>query len=205
MSVRAKYQKAYFVISAADVKQLPQDSGIEIVFAGRSNAGKSSVINRITGQKRLAYVSKTPGRTQLLNVFALDDRRRLIDVPGYGYAKVPESVKVAWQKNLQLFFTTRQSLKGVILIVDIRRGLTNTDWTLLDFCKTLTLPVHILLNKADKLSKNDGLNAFRDVKSALKHSHCDVSISVQLFSATDLIGLPELYQILDKWFEFNKI
>src|SRR3990167_8544424 len=147
------YQKAYFLLSAAAVEQLPPDTGIEVAIVGRSNAGKSSVLNCLTKQKGLARVSKTPGRTQLINVFVLDEERRLIDLPGYGFATAPAAAKAKWEKSIEDYFQKRNSLKGLVLIMDIRHPLKELDWQMLDYCEHANLAVHILLNKMDKLSK----------------------------------------------------
>src|SRR5690348_8440294 len=141
------YQKAYFLLSVADVKQLPPDEGIEVAMVGRSNAGKSSVLNKITHSKNLARVSKTPGRTQLINLFVLDEKRRIVDLPGYGYAKVPLAAKLKWQKTVDTYIHHREALKGLVLVMDIRHPLRDLDLQLLEYCDHYALPVHILLNK----------------------------------------------------------
>ncbi len=196
------YQKAYFLLSAAEISQLPPDEGIEVAIVGRSNAGKSSVLNRITCNKGLARVSKTPGRTQLVNVFMLDDERRLIDLPGYGYAKVPLAAKLKWQKTVDEYINTRASLKGLILVMDIRHPLKELDVSMLDYCEYRQLPVHILLNKADKLSKSEAMKTFLQVKTALtKYTN---SVTLQCFSALKITGLKELLVLLDQWYEYEE-
>lgn len=195
------YQKAYFLLSVADVKQLPADRGIEVAIIGRSNSGKSSTINCITQQKQLARVSKTPGRTQLLNVFPLDENRRLVDLPGYGYAKATgESVR-RFTRAINEYLGVRQCLRGLILTMDIRHPLKASDVEILDFCQQRQLPVHILLNKCDKVSRGESINVLRQVQDAL--TVFSNSVTVQCFSSTKKTGLPELYQILNKWFEFK--
>jgi len=195
------YQKAYFLLSAADVKQLPPDQGIEVAMVGRSNAGKSSVLNCITKSKALARVSKTPGRTQLINVFVLDEERRLIDLPGYGYAKVPIAAKRKWQENVDNYIRTRESLKGVILVMDIRHPLKESDQQLLSYCEDNNLAVHILLNKADKLSRGAAAGVLQEVKALLtKQSN---SVTFQCFSALKGTGLKELHAVLDQWYAYS--
>src|SRR5574344_3133786 len=144
-------QQARFLISAAKVDQCPEDSGLEIAFAGRSNAGKSSALNTLT-HANLARTSKTPGRTQLLNFFSLDEQRRLVDLPGYGYAKVPIPLKQHWQKHLEAYLTQRDSLTGIVLMMDIRHPFSPFDRMMLDWAKSSGMPVHVLLTKADKLA-----------------------------------------------------
>lgn len=196
------YQKAYFLLSAADVKQLPPDQGIEIAIVGRSNAGKSSILNCITHNKSLARVSKTPGRTQLINLFVLDDKRRLIDLPGYGYAKVPLAAKEAWQKTVDAYIRMRKSLQGLLLVMDIRHPLKELDIQLLEYCEHYQLPVHILLNKADKLSKGAALKTMHQVQSALTGYRN--SVTFQIFSALKGTGVKELLSQLDKWYKLHE-
>lgn len=192
------YQKAYFLLSVADVKQLPPDIGIEVAIVGRSNAGKSSVLNCLTQSKALARVSKTPGRTQHINIFVIDDQRRLADLPGYGYAKAPLHARQKWQQTIDAYLGMRESLVGLILVMDIRHPLKPTDLQLLDYCAYYQLPVHILLNKADKLSKGAASKTMQAVKSVLTGYHN--SVNLQTFSALRGAGLAELRAILDKWY-----
>jgi GTP-binding protein len=192
------YQKAYFLLSVAEVKQLPPDQGIEIAMVGRSNAGKSSVLNRITHSKNLARVSKTPGRTLMLNIFVLDEKRRLADLPGYGYAKVPLAAKKKWQKLVDTYIRTRESLKGLILVMDIRHPFKELDRQLLEFCDERDLPVHILLNKADKLSKGTVAKLLPDIKDIL--AAYQNTITFQVFSALKGTGIKELHALLDEWY-----
>lgn len=164
------FTKATFSLSAARLEQLPDDTGVEVAFVGRSNAGKSSVLNQLTQNKKLARVSKTPGRTQLINVFVVDQKRRLIDLPGYGFAKVPMEVKLEWQKVLESYLRTRECLKGLVLVMDIRHPLTDFDRHLLAWASSSDLAVHILLNKSDKLKYGaikTTLYAVRDFVSSL--------------------------------------
>ena len=194
------YQKAQFLLSVAETKQLPPDQGIEIAIVGRSNAGKSSVFNRIT-RKGLARVSKTPGRTRLINLFGLDDTRRLADLPGYGFAKAPRAAKVQWQKTIAAYFNERKSLKGLLLIMDIRHPLKPGDLEMLDYCEHYQLPVHIILNKADKISKNNAQQTLMKTKQALHQF--TLPITLQCFSALSGLGVKELHSTLNQWYRFN--
>lgn len=198
--MKTHYQKASFLISVADINQLPPDTGYEVAIVGRSNAGKSSALNQITNSKRLARVSKTPGRTQLINIFTLDEERRLVDLPGYGFAKAPLAAKAKWEQTINDYFANREVLKGLVLVMDIRHPLKPLDWQLLDYCASRTLPVHILLNKADKLSKGAASNALQAVQKALRDE--DVSASCQLFSALNGTGVQALHKLLDTWYDY---
>lgn len=196
------YQKATFLLSVADVKQLPPDLGIEVAIVGRSNAGKSSVINKITQNKSLARVSKTPGRTQMINLFTIDESRRFADLPGYGYARVPLAAKRKWEKTINEYIQGRESLRGLVLVMDIRHPMRDLDWQLIDYCESREMPVHILLNKSDKLSNNEVNNTVRNVKSELE-GH-EALISYQVFSALKGVGVKELHLLLDKWYNYLK-
>jgi len=191
-----RYAQTRFLISAAELLQLPADTGTEVAFAGRSNTGKSSVINALTRQNALARVSKTPGRTRLLNCFEVMPGQRIIDLPGYGYTKVPERMRVHWGEVLEGYFQTRDSLRGLILIVDIRHGLKPTDRQMQDWCKSRDLPLHIVLNKADKLSR--GAAAGHKQALLAEPGHYG---SVQVFSALKKTGLEQLTARLDEWFD----
>jgi GTP-binding protein len=193
------YSKAVFLKSAARVSHLPDDSGYEVAFAGRSNAGKSSALNCLTGIKNLARTSKTPGRTQLINLFGIDEARRLVDLPGYGYAKVALQVKLEWQKNLAHYLDVRQSLRGLILLMDIRHPLKDLDLMMIDWALERELPVHILLTKSDKLSRSDVKNAVSKVR---KHYElAEHLITVQSFSSLKKEGVAELIALLNQWFD----
>ena len=183
------FRVAQFVLSAPQARRLPADSGAEIAFAGRSNAGKSSALNAICDQTGLARTSKTPGRTQLLNVFALDADRRLVDLPGYGYAKVPAAMREQWRHAIDTYLRERQSLRGVVLIVDARHPLKDFDRQMLVFCRDIELACHILLTKADKLSRSEGLGVLADVRKECVAQ--DWPATVQLFSAPAKTGLDE--------------
>ena len=195
------YRSAHYTVSATQLSQLPPDSGFEVAFAGRSNAGKSSAINTITGIKALARISKTPGRTQMINFFHLDDERSMVDLPGYGYAKVPEKMKLKWQATLSKYLETRQSLRGLMLMMDIRHPLKNFDLQMLDWAKQAELPIHILLTKSDKLGRGAGGNALQQVRKELKDAGLEAS--VQLFSSLNHQGRDEAIQVLDNWFELS--
>ena len=190
-----RYRQTSYATSAHTLDQLMPDSGREVAFAGRSNSGKSSVINALTGQKRLAKISKTPGRTQLINFFPVDEDNRLVDLPGYGYAKVPENMRDHWRETLGRYFQQRESLAGVVLIVDIRRLLGEYDEQMLSWCESAALPVHILLNKADKLASGARKKSLLEVERTLSGSEH----RVQLFSVLKKIGIEELADTLDSW------
>jgi GTP-binding protein len=192
-----KYRQAEFLMSASKVSQCPPDSGWEVAFAGRSNAGKSSAINSLTQNKKLARTSKTPGRTQLLNFFTLSDSQRLVDLPGYGFAKVPKAVKLAWIKQLEGYLQRRESLRGMILLMDSRLPLQPFDQQMLDWAIAAQMPVHILLTKSDKLKKGPAKAAMLKVQAQMAE-HKDL-VSVQLFSALKHTGHQELIAVLDSW------
>ncbi len=193
------YRRASFLISAPSLRECPPDNGAEVAFAGRSNAGKSSAINALTNQRKLARTSKTPGRTQLLNFFALDESRRLVDLPGYGFAKVPLAVKNAWQRHLDEYLSKRESLRGLVLLMDIRHPLQTFDTQMLDWANRSAMPVHILLTKSDKLTFGAASTVLLTVKKQIPPSKA--AVSVQLFSALNNSGLDELQKQLDSWLE----
>jgi GTP-binding protein len=193
------YHQARYLISAPRLGNAPPDEGFEVAFAGRSNAGKSSAINAITQQKALARTSKTPGRTQLLNFFELDPQRRLVDLPGYGYAKVPDAVQKQWGMAMEDYLQKRESLRGVFLLMDIRHPLTDFDWQMIAWCGHCQLPLHIALTKADKLGRGAAKGALLKVQSALRQEVSKLNISLQLFSALDKQGVEEAHQKLDAW------
>lgn len=195
---KPNYQNAEFLLSVANLYQLPPDEGLEVAIVGRSNAGKSSILNQLTKNKSLARTSKTPGRTQLINLFALDEKRRMADLPGYGFAKVPLAIKIEWQKLLDSYLRSRNSLRGLILVMDIRHPLKDFDRKFLIWSGQCDLPVHILLNKSDKLSFNEIKKTLRIVNDAV--TPCQNSITVQIFSALTGVGVNELREKLDEWF-----
>jgi GTP-binding protein len=194
---KLNYRLAEFQTSAARFDQCPPDEGWEVAFAGRSNAGKSSAINTLTSNRKLARTSKTPGRTQLLNFFRLSDQQRLVDLPGYGFARVPEAVKREWTRQLEAYLQQRQCLRGMILMMDVRHPLRDFDQTMLGWAVAAGMPVHILLTKADKLKKGPAGNTLQKVRSQLA-DNADM-ISVQLFSALKNTGIDQLSAVLDVW------
>ena len=175
--------------------QLPADNGSEVAFAGRSNVGKSSVINKITHRRGLARTSKLPGRTRELNYFSYAENIHLVDLPGYGYAKVNTSMQDAWAKLLERYLRERKSLKGVFLIMDIRHPMGKFDQLMLDYCQSCQLSLHVLLNKSDKLSRNAGIKTMNEVQKKLDI----IDASCQLFSALKGTGLEEAREQLAKW------
>ncbi len=193
------YHQAKFLNSSPSLKNTPADTGKEIAFAGRSNAGKSSAINTITRQNGLARTSKTPGRTQMLNFFEINEHLRFVDLPGYGYAKVPEAVKKQWHQLMETYLSERKSLCAILLIMDVRHPLTDFDWQMVEWCRHSGLPLHILLTKADKLTFGAAKNTLLSVQRELKDA--DIAFSVQLFSALKKTGVEEAHQVLDSLFE----
>ena len=200
MSETNPLRGANYLKSVHELKQLPEDGGWEVAIAGRSNAGKSSAINAIVDQTSLARTSKTPGRTQQLVVFALPDGRRLVDLPGYGYAKVPIPLKLHWQRHLEAYFGSRESLKGVILMMDIRHPMTDFDLLMLDWTVSSGMPMHILLTKADKLTYGAAKNTLLKIQSDIRKQWGD-AVTIQLFSTPKRMGLGEAYTVLARWME----
>ncbi len=192
------YQQAKFITSAFELSQLVEDTGMEIAFAGRSNAGKSTAINRLTSQKNLCKTSKTPGRTQLINFFDLDQERRLVDLPGYGYAKVPKKLRQHWDTVLSSYLLERSSLSALIIVVDIRRGLTDLDWGLIELMDQ-NLPIHILLTKADKLKNDARKRTIMKISKQLSEE----DISVSAFSALSGQGLDEFIAYCNKFLDIQ--
>lgn len=196
---RLNYRTARFMTSAPTLAQCPPDDGREVAFAGRSNAGKSSAINALTQQKALARTSKTPGRTQLINFFSVggDDACRLVDLPGYGFAKVPEKVKLEWQRHLADYLQRRASLRGLMLMMDVRHPLSEFDEMMLGWADEQDMAVHILLTKADKLKPGAAKSSLLEVRRRLRD--WEDLVSVQLFSALKREGLDEAQARLDGW------
>ncbi|MEM7208077.1 MAG: ribosome biogenesis GTP-binding protein YihA/YsxC [Pseudomonadota bacterium] len=192
------YFNARFETSASKLAQCPQDSVVEVAFAGRSNAGKSSAINTICRQRQLARTSKTPGRTQLINYFALGEDRFLVDLPGYGYAKVPMAVQRAWQKNLEYYLQNREQLQCLIIVMDIRRPLTEFDWQLIEWCQASGVALHCLLTKSDKLSRNQAMKTLFNAQKSLEVN--GVEATLQLFSALKQTGVDDAHELLDQFF-----
>lgn len=192
------FRTAYFIKSAPSPKELTADYGAEVAFAGRSNAGKSTALNALVGQKGLARTSRTPGRTQLINLFGLqDESRRLVDLPGYGYAKVPEAMRRRWGEALAAYFAERQSLVGVVVIMDIRHPLKETDRQMIEYALDRQLPVLCLLNKADKLSQNE----VSKTVFALKKEASLANVHWLPFSGLRGTGVPQARAVLAEWLE----
>lgn len=194
------YRQARYWLSADKLSQLPDDSGLEVAFAGRSNSGKSSAINTITQQNALARTSKTPGRTQQIIFFHLDDQHRLVDLPGYGYAKVSEAVKLKWQGTVEGYLNQRQSLAGIILTMDIRHPMRAFDEQMVAWCEHVNMPLHILLTKSDKLKRGAVAESLRKVRHTLQPYRFECS--VQAFSALKKTGIDEVLSVLNHWLQW---
>jgi GTP-binding protein len=192
------FQHASFYTTVNQLRQLPAPDGVEIAFAGRSNAGKSSVINSLTNRSRLAFVSKTPGRTQNLNFFQLE-HGFLVDLPGYGYAKVPAEIRQHWEHLLSTYLQTREPLHGMVLIMDVRHPLTPLDRQMLDWFRPTGKPVHVLLTKSDKLSRQQARKTLGEVQAWLQDAYAQSS--VQLFSSLSREGVEEAGALLGTWLE----
>lgn len=188
------FQQTQFLTSASTLSQSPSDDGLEVAFSGRSNAGKSSAINALTRQNSLARTSKTPGRTQLINFFTVEEPVRLVDLPGYGYAKVPMSVKDHWHRHLDDYLRYRQSLVGMVLLMDVRHPMKEFDEMMINWSQDSDMPLHILLTKADKLKRGAQQNQLLSVRKSLPEN-----ASIQLFSATKKQGLDNLATQLTTW------
>ena len=195
-------QEAAFLTSAAALENLPASIS-EIAFAGRSNAGKSSALNTLARKHRLAFVSKTPGRTQLINFFALGGERFLVDLPGYGYAKVPDAIRAPWEKLLSAYLQTREPLRGMALVMDVRHPLTELDRRMLAWFRPTGKPVHVLLTKADKLSRAVASSVLREVR--LELASIAPNYSVQLFSSLKKSGIEEAEAVLGQWLETKQL
>lgn len=199
MSIQINFHKAYFTQSAPSIRECPPEEGVEVAFAGRSNAGKSSAINTLTNNGKLARTSKTPGRTQLINFFSLSDTQRLVDLPGYGYAKVSRELKEQWQRYLSEYLQNRRCLRGLILLMDIRHPLQEFDTTMLNWAAEINMPVHILLTKADKLSRGAAGTALIQVKNEIKKAGLADKVSAQCFSSLSNTGVDLLKEKLQGW------
>ncbi len=195
------FSKAVFFTTVNDLHQLPQHGGREVAFAGRSNAGKSSAINTLANHVRLAYVSKTPGRTQHINYFDLSENRYLVDLPGYGYAKVPPQVRAHWENILSTYLQTRTELAGLVIIMDSRHPLTPLDEQMLGWFAPTGKPVHILLTKSDKLSRQQANAALFEVRAYLKAHY--PNFTVQLFSSLKKLGTDEAEAVIARWINPN--
>ncbi|BAK74982.1 GTP-binding protein, YihA/EngB subfamily [Pseudogulbenkiania sp. NH8B] len=191
------FQNARFYTTVNHLKDLPPTRA-EVAFVGRSNAGKSSAINTLANRTRLAFVSKTPGRTQHINFFDLGEERYLVDLPGYGYAEVPEAVRTHWVALLGRYLQTRQNLVGLIMIMDSRHPLKELDWKMLEFFRETGRPVHILLSKSDKLSRMEQQKTLASVKKALADYP---AVSIQLFSSLKKTGGETVEEVVERWFD----
>lgn len=199
MSEEISFTKAQFLISAPTVWQCPEDVGREVAFAGRSNAGKSSAINTLTNNSKLARTSKTPGRTQLLNFFSLTENCRLVDLPGYGFAKVPKAMKQAWDRNLAEYLQQRRSLRGLVMLMDIRHPLQEYDWQMIGWATQSAMPVHLLLTKADKLNNGPAKTVLLTVKRELAKAGFGDEVTVQTFSSLKKTGIEQLKLVIQSW------
>ncbi|MCH9636505.1 YihA family ribosome biogenesis GTP-binding protein [Candidatus Rickettsiella isopodorum] len=186
-----------FLKSVAQLDQLPTDQGVEVAFIGRSNSGKSTAINSITGKKGLAKTSKIPGRTQLLNFFQINEQLRLVDLPGYGFANVPNDKKTDWEKTIATYLKTRKSLKGLVITMDIRHPLKDRDQAMLTWASHYQIPVYILLTKADKLTRNQAENVLKLTTQQL--ATLNQPYEIQIFSATKSIGLTSVRHRILNW------
>ncbi|GAL12817.1 GTP-binding protein EngB [Vibrio astriarenae] len=198
MSVKIHYQNTHFITSAPDIRHLPEDEGIEIAFAGRSNAGKSSSLNRLTNQRNLAKTSKTPGRTQLINLFKVTDGCHIVDLPGYGFAQVPLEMKKKWQKSLGEYLQKRQCLKGLVVLMDIRHPMKDLDQQLIYWAVDSGIPVQVLLTKADKLKQGARKAQVLKIREEAKAFGGDVRVDA--FSSLKGLGVDVLRNKLDEWF-----
>ncbi len=196
------YQKASYLASATRLVNAPADQGLEVAFAGRSNAGKSSAINALTRQNSLARISKTPGRTQMLNFFQFAEGKKFVDLPGYGYARVPLAVKEKWHKMMEDYLSKRKALCGMVLVMDVRHPLTEFDWQMITWCEHNELPLHIILTKSDKLAYGAAKNTLLKVQKEL--AEVNFPLSLQLFSSLNKTGVDEIHQVLDQWFNQNE-
>jgi GTP-binding protein len=184
-------------MSVPKCSMLPSDEGYEVAFAGRSNSGKSSALNVLCGQKKLARTSRTPGRTQHLVVFNLDSERRLMDLPGFGYAKVAKGLRSHWEQELPDYLESRQSLAGLVMLMDVRHPLKPQEEVLIEWCSSCGVSMRILINKADKVSRGEGLNVLSSVNRRIAMS--SGTISAQLFSATKQQGVEDAWCAIEKW------
>ncbi|ELI6427214.1 YihA family ribosome biogenesis GTP-binding protein [Vibrio harveyi] len=198
MSVKIHYQNTHFITSAPDIRHLPEDEGVEIAFAGRSNAGKSSALNRLTNQKSLAKTSKTPGRTQLINLFKVEEGCHIVDLPGYGFAQVPVEMKNKWQKSLGEYLQKRECLKGLVVLMDIRHPMKDLDQQMIFWAIDSRISVQVLLTKADKLKSGARKQTLLKIRKQVETFGGDVSVDV--FSSLKGLGVDQLRAKLDTWF-----
>ncbi len=196
------YRQTKFLLSAQDISHFPEDTGREVAFVGKSNVGKSSVINAITNQTGLARTSKTPGRTQHINFFTVAEQIRLVDLPGYGFAKVRAPIKKQWGIVINDYFNLRQSLVGLVLIMDSRRPLTELDWKMIGWFGSTGRPIHCLLTKSDKLTKQEQTKTLRETRAAL--AKFGEQITVQMFSSLKKTGMDEAEKVIGRWLESGR-
>ena len=194
--MNTSYNQATFVSSAARLEQLPEDVVREVAFAGRSNAGKSSAINRLTGNRKLARTSRTPGRTQLINHFLVRDNAYLVDLPGYGFAKVSKAQRNAWVRMLETYFVSRDELRCLVIVMDIRHPLTDSDWKTIELQQQGQSELHLLLTKCDKLSRNKANSALMKTKDTLEEA--GIEATLQTFSSNTGEGVADLCGLLDE-------
>ena len=200
MAAPNPFARAQYLLAAHNFRQLPPDGGFEVAFAGRSNAGKSSALNALCQQNALARVSKTPGRTQQLVFFGLPphENKYLVDLPGYGYAKVPQELQAHWQAFLDGYFGSRDALRGLVVVMDVRHPLKEYDRQMLSYAMRRGLPAHVILTKADKLGRGAAGNTLQAVRMELQRSFAD-SVTVQLFSGESKQGVDELRAVVARW------
>ncbi len=199
------FNLARYTQSAPSIRECPPEGGREVAFAGRSNAGKSSAINTLTNNSRLARTSKTPGRTQLINFFAVDEDTRLVDLPGYGYAKVSQQMKEQWQAHLSEYLHKRQCLAGLVVVMDIRHPMSEYDTMMINWAVEVEMPVHLLLTKADKLGRGPANNTLLQVRQSLQQAGVDDLVSAQCFSSLKKTGLEELRSRVSDWLTPSEI
>ena len=199
MTTEINFRGAVFEQSAPSIRECPPESGVEVAFAGRSNAGKSSAINTLTGNSKLARTSKTPGRTQLINFFRVGEQQHLVDLPGYGYAKVARAMKEEWQRNLSEYLQKRECLQGLILLMDIRHPMQEFDTMMINWAVEIAMPVHILLTKADKLKKGPANNTLLAVLRQMQQAGVNDLVTAQCFSSLKSTGVDDLKAKLIEW------
>lgn len=199
MGSNIDFRQAHFTQSAPSLRECPPETGNEVAFAGRSNAGKSSAINTLTDNSKLARTSKTPGRTQLINFFNVGEHQRLVDLPGYGYAKVGRDLKETWQRNLSEYLFERQSLRGLVLLMDIRHPMQEFDTMIINWAVEAEMPVHILLTKADKLKRGPANNTLLAVQNQMRAAGIADLVSAQCFSSLKQTGVDQLKAKLHTW------
>jgi GTP-binding protein len=203
MATKINFRTAEFLISAPSLEQCPPDKGAEVAFVGRSNAGKSSAINALTQNKNLARTSKTPGRTQLINFFQLRNSPtlRLVDLPGFGYAKVSQEMKNAWYEHITQYLNERQCLKGIVLLMDIRHPMQESDTTVFNWAVESSMPLHAVLTKSDKLSRGAAQNTLRTIHADIKNVGADDIVTAQTFSALNGDGVDQLAKQVGLWLQ----